>query len=74
MQELNSELSEGQRRLSNAEKEKLLLQKTLNEDEQKIDELLHSSKVSEQKVREQAGSLSRLRPHSSVFRMYQSLC
>lgn len=74
MQELNSELSEGQRRLSNAEKDKLLLQKTLNEDEQKINELLHSSKVSEQKVREQAGSLSHLRPRGSVFIMFLSLC
>ncbi|XP_034378486.1 polyamine-modulated factor 1-binding protein 1 isoform X2 [Arvicanthis niloticus] len=60
LQELNSELSEGQRRLSNAEKEKLLLQKTLNEDEQKINELLHGSKLSEQKQRELTNSIRKL--------------
>ncbi|XP_021076240.1 polyamine-modulated factor 1-binding protein 1 isoform X1 [Mus pahari] len=60
LQELSSELSEGQRRLSNAEKEKLLLQKTLNEDEKKIDELLHSAQVSEQKQRELTNSIRKL--------------
>ncbi|XP_052022656.1 polyamine-modulated factor 1-binding protein 1 [Apodemus sylvaticus] len=60
LQELSSELSEGQRRLSNAEKEKALLQKTLNEDERKIDELLHGTKVSEQKQRELTNSIRKL--------------
>ncbi|XP_063133819.1 polyamine-modulated factor 1-binding protein 1 isoform X9 [Rattus norvegicus] len=58
--ELSSELNEGQRRLSSAEKEKSLLQKTLDEEEKKIDELLHGAKVSEQKQRELTNSLSKL--------------
>lgn len=59
LQELSSELCEGQRRLSTAEKEKSLLQKTMSEEEKKIDELFHCTQVSEQKVREQAGSPDR---------------
>lgn len=59
LQELSSELCEGQRRLSTAEKEKSLLQKTMSEEEKNIDELFHCTQVSEQKVREQAGSPDR---------------
>ncbi|XP_031197231.1 polyamine-modulated factor 1-binding protein 1 isoform X2 [Mastomys coucha] len=60
LHELNSELSEGQRRLSNAEKEKLLLQKILDEDERKIDELLRGAQVSEQKQRDLTNSIRKL--------------
>lgn len=51
-----------------------MLQKTLDEDEKKIDELLHGAKVSEQKVREQAGRLSCVRPSSSCFLTFQNSC
>ncbi|XP_012971050.2 polyamine-modulated factor 1-binding protein 1 isoform X2 [Mesocricetus auratus] len=60
LNELTSELNEGQRRLANSDKEKLLLQKTLNDDERRINDLLDSAKSSEQKQRELTNTKNKL--------------
>lgn len=71
IEELTSELKEDQRRITNSDKEKSMLQKTLIENERKINDLLDSVKTSEQKVREHTSSrlhyLSCLRLSGSVF-------
>nr|XP_021513520.1 polyamine-modulated factor 1-binding protein 1 [Meriones unguiculatus] len=60
LEELASELCESQRRLSVSDKEKLMLQNTLDEDERKRNKLLDEAKCSEQKQRELTNARSKL--------------
>ncbi|XP_051057764.1 polyamine-modulated factor 1-binding protein 1 [Phodopus roborovskii] len=60
LEELTSELNEGQKRLANCNKERLMLQKTLDEDERRISDLLDSTKLLEQKQRELTNSNNKL--------------
>ncbi|OBS74521.1 hypothetical protein A6R68_14951 [Neotoma lepida] len=60
IEELTSELKEGQRRLTISDKDKAMLQKTLNDGEKKINDLLDSAKISEQKQRELANTKNKL--------------
>uniref|UniRef100_A0A8C2L9Z4 Polyamine modulated factor 1 binding protein 1 n=1 Tax=Cricetulus griseus TaxID=10029 RepID=A0A8C2L9Z4_CRIGR len=59
-QDLTSRFNEGQRKLANSDKENMLLQKTLDEDERRLNNLLDSAKFSEQKQRELTNTKNKL--------------
>lgn len=77
IEELTSELYESQRRLTNADNERLLLKKTLNESERRVSDSTESAKIAEQKVRERADSYYRClacpRPRRPVFMNFPEL-
>ncbi|XP_057609893.1 polyamine-modulated factor 1-binding protein 1 [Chionomys nivalis] len=60
IEELTSELYESQRRLTNSDNEKMLLKKTLNESEQRINDLMEAAKIAEQKQRELTNTKNKL--------------